>query len=246
MTEPASTSRGAAFFDVDGTLTTGTTLFRFLEYRFAAEARPAHVYRHERQRLRAMTVAGVPRTETNRAYFASYARLSESYVAHLSAEWFQGELAHGGFLYGTAVAALYEHQAAGEPVVLVSGSFPALLAPLARLLDVDAVLATEPEILFGRYTGRAHTPMIGPAKAAAARAWAHAHGIDLAASTAYGDHCSDLPLLELTGRGVVVGGEPELRHRARRMGWRQLPPPPPAPPLRLPAPVSAPGSLPGP
>ncbi|MBR7672303.1 HAD-IB family phosphatase, partial [Streptomyces daliensis] len=162
--------RGAAFFDVDGTLTTGTTLFRFLEYRFAAEGRPAHAYRHERQRLRAMTSGGVPRTETNRAYFASYAGLDASYVAELAAEWFSGELAHGGFLHGPAVAALCEHQAAEEPVVLVSGSFPAALAPLARHLRVDAVLATEPEIVGGRYSGRVHTPMIGRAKADAARA----------------------------------------------------------------------------
>ncbi|MDJ1132030.1 HAD family hydrolase [Streptomyces iconiensis] len=246
MADPAPAPRGAAFFDVDGTLTRGTTLFRFLEYRFASEGRAAHTYRHERQRLRAMTAGGLPRTETSRAYFASYEGLDASYVAQLAAEWFRGELAHGKFLHEPTVSALREHQAAGEPVVLVSGSFPAALAPLARHLRVDAVLATEPEIVGDLYSGRVHTPMIGSAKAEAARSWARARGVDLTASTAYGDHSSDLPLLELSGHAVLVGGEPELRERARWEGWRQLPPPRPAPALRLPAALTPPDPGPGP
>ncbi|MEU2384254.1 HAD-IB family hydrolase [Streptomyces sp. NPDC012461] len=226
---------GAAFFDVDGTLTTGTTLFRFLRYRFAAEGRPPQDYTQERQRLRAMTEAGVSRTHTNRAYFASYAHLNASYVAELAEEWFSAELETGGFLHDVAVTELRRHQAAGEPVVLVSGSFPALLAPLARLLGVDAVLATEPGIVLGHYTGDAALPMIGAAKADAVRSWAAGRGIDLSAATAYGDHVSDLPLLRATGRGVVVGGDRELRALAAREGRRLLPGPPPAPPQPLPA-----------
>ncbi|MEU3849869.1 HAD-IB family hydrolase [Streptomyces sp. NPDC029554] len=228
---------GAAFFDVDGTLTTGTTLFRFLEYRFAVEGRPPQAYTEERQRLRAMTEAGVCRSRTNRAYFASYARLGVSYVADLAEDWFRTELESGGFLHDSAVAALRGHQAAGEPVVLASGSFPALLAPLARLLDVDAVLATEPETLLGHYTGDATVTMIGATKADAVRSWCAEHGIDPAAATAYGDHVSDLPMLRATGRGVVVGGDRELRAVAARQGWRLLPAPPAAPPLRLPEPL---------
>src|SRR5690606_2233542 len=184
---------GAAFFDVDGTLTTGTTLFRFLRYRFAAEGRPPQDYTQERQRLRAMTEAGVSRTHSNRAYFASYAHLNASYVAELAEEWFSAELETGGFLHDVAVAELRRHQAAGEPVVLVSGSFPALLAPLARLLGVDAVLATEPGIVLGHYTGDAALPMIGAAKADAVRSWAAGRGIDLSAATAYGDHVWTCP-----------------------------------------------------
>ncbi len=129
-----ATTRGAAFFDVDGTLTTATTLFRFLEYWLALDGQPPHVYRHERQRLRAMTAAGVPRTETNRAYFARYAGQDALDVAEAAEDWFRAEMRAGGFLHEPALEALYRHQAAGEPVVLVSGSFPALLAPLVRLL----------------------------------------------------------------------------------------------------------------
>src|SRR5690606_9990666 len=226
---------GAAFFDVDGTLTTGTTLFRFLRYRFAAEGRPPQDYTQERQRLRAMTEAGVSRTHTNRAYFASYAHLNASYVAELAEEWFSAELETGGFLHDVAVAELRRHQAAGEPVVLVSGAFPARLAPLARLSGVDAVLATEPGIVLRHSTGDAALPMLGAAKADAVRSWAAGRGIDMSAATAYGDHVSDLPLLRATGRGVVVGGDRELRALAAREGRRLLPGPPPAPPQPLPA-----------
>ncbi|MGW6703728.1 HAD family hydrolase [Streptomyces sp. NPDC054956] len=230
-----TTIRRAAFFDVDGTLTTATTLFRFLEYRLAADGHPPHVYRHERQRLRAMTAAGAARTETNRAHFACYAGEDAARVAALAEEWFAAELRAGDFLHEPAVTALRRHQDAGDRIVLVSGSFPAPLAPLARLLDADAVLCTEPEILAGRYTGKVALPMIGRAKADAARVWAAHHGVSLADSTAYGDHSSDLPILELTGRAGVIGGDEEMRHRARCHGWQQLPGTLPPAPLALPS-----------
>lgn len=226
----------AAFFDVDGTLTTATTLFRFLEYWLADSGHLPHVYRHERQRLRAMTAAGVPRTETNRASFDRYAGEDARHLDEVAERWFQAELAAGGLLHEPAVEELRRHQAAGEPVVLVSGSFPAPLRPLARLLGVDAVLCTEPEIVGGRYTGRVPRPMISRAKADAVRRWAEAEGVSLALSTGYGDHPSDLPMLELTGSAGVVGADPRMRHHARRRGWAQLPGPPPPPPAPLPTP----------
>ncbi|GHG99354.1 HAD family hydrolase [Streptomyces rubradiris] len=215
--------RAAAFFDVDGTVTNVTCMFRFLEYRLAAEGHPPSVYRHERQRLKAMTAAGVPRTETNRASFASYAGADVRAVARLAEDWFRAELRSGPFFNEHVVDALRRHQREGHLVVLVSGSFRACLAPVARHLGADIVVCSEPETADGRYTGRVTAPMIGVAKAEAVRALAARGALDLAASTAYGDHVSDLPLLRLTGRAVVVGDDPVMRELARLNGWPRWP-----------------------
>ncbi|GAA1909007.1 HAD-IB family hydrolase [Streptomyces sodiiphilus] len=227
--------RRAAFFDVDGTLTTAATIFRFLEYWLAAGGEPPHVYRHRRQELRAMTATGASRTETNRAYFAAYSGHSARRVAETAEKWFETEQRSGGLLHLPAVDRLRRHQRRGDLVVLVSGSFPAALAPVSRLLSPDAVICSEPEIVDGRYTGTVHQPMISTAKADAVRRWAKENGVSLQDSTAYGDHPSDLPMLEATGRSVVIGSDPVMRERARCEGWRQLPGPPPPPPLVLPA-----------
>ena len=47
-------------------------------------------------------------------------------------------------------------------------------------------------------------------------------GIDLAASYAYSDSESDLPMLKLVGNAVVVNPDAELSRIAREEGWRVI------------------------
>lgn len=235
----------AAFFDVDHTLTTSAGLFRFLSYWYAATGRPPHHYAEERRRLKAMTAAGIPREETNRAYFGLYAGADRPLIDRLGQEWFRAELAAGGHFNEPALAALNDHRAAGDLIVLVSGSFPALLEPLADHLGAHHILCSEPETdpgtdtYTGRLARRPHQPMIGQAKADAVRLFAAVHRIDLAASTGYGDHASDAPLLHVTGRAVRIGCDPVLRQLGARHGWRYLPGAPDPRPLPLPVPAAA-------
>ncbi|MFI5809206.1 HAD family hydrolase [Streptomyces sp. NPDC051561] len=226
-----------AFFDVDGTLTAGTTLFRFLRHYLAARGHGAHEYDERRQRLAAMTAVGIPRERTNRAYFDNFRGAEAATVTRLAQEWFEAERRLGGFFHQPVLAALREHRRRGDRTVLVSGSFPACLGPLAEHLGVDDVWCTPPEIVNGRYTGGLlGPPMIGDAKADAVRLCASAHRIPPDACVAYGDHLSDLPMLRATGTAVVVGRDPELLAHAATRSWGLLPAAPPPPPLPLPHP----------
>jgi HAD superfamily hydrolase (TIGR01490 family) len=237
--------RTAAFFDVDNTLTRGTAIFRFLAYWYAARGRPAHHAVRERQRLKAMTAAGVGREETNRAYFQLLAGAPAAEIARLAGDWFRAELAQGGLFHEPVLDALHAHRENGELVVLVSGSFPAVLLPVLEHVGAHHLLCTEPEIspvaaaYTGRLADRPHQPMIGRAKADAVRELAAAHSLDLAASTAYGDHVSDAPLLSVTGRGVIVGTDPDLSRLAAHHGWHRLPAAPAPADAPLPAPIDA-------
>lgn len=213
----------AAFFDVDGTLTNVTGMARFLAYRFTAEGRPQSDYREEVRRLRAMSAAGASRFETNRSYFSSYAGLDAARVAALGEAWFLAELRQGGFFNTAAVAALRRHAGAGHLVVLVSGSFPACLEPLARHLSADLVVCSRPAIENGRYTGELDIPMIGPEKSEAVRELMSRRGILSDHCWAYGDHSSDLPLLDSVGHPVVVGDDPVMTEVAEQRGWQRLP-----------------------
>jgi HAD superfamily hydrolase (TIGR01490 family) len=218
---PATPTR-AAFFDVDGTLTTATSLFRFLEFDMAARGLPPGEYLRAEQWLRSMTASGVPRSETNRAYFRLLAGLGEADLAARGAAWFRSELERGNLLRGESVRALRSHADAGDLLVLVSGSFPACLDPINAFLGADLLLCSRPTIHDGRYTGEIVEPMIGERKVETVRAEAAARGISLARSHAYGDHESDLPLLTLVGHPVVVGDDPVLARFAARHGWKRL------------------------
>lgn len=79
------------------------------------------------------------------------------------------------------------------------------------------------EAVDGVYTGRPTGLFIyGEGKARAIEALAAREGIDLAASYAYTDSASDLPMLRLVGHPVVVNPDRELLRIARQQGWEVL------------------------
>ncbi|MEV6795431.1 HAD-IB family hydrolase [Streptomyces sp. NPDC051320] len=232
---------GAPCAPIDGTLTAETTLFRFLRYYLAAQGHGAHEYDHRRRRLAAMTAIGIPRERTNLAYFENFRNAEATTVSRIAQEWFEAELRRGGFFNGHVLAALHRHQENGNRTVLVSGSFPACLGPLAEHTGVDDIWCTPPEIVNGRYTGGlVGPPMIGHAKADAVRLSAAGYGASLDDCVAYGDHISDLPMLRATGSAVVVGEDKELLAQGGSRPWGLLPGALPPPPLPLPPPMVRP------
>jgi HAD superfamily hydrolase (TIGR01490 family) len=209
---------GVAFFDVDGTLLRLTSLVSFYEYYvrgFAPVERARSL-----DALADLLRADLPREEANAAYYRLIAGEPVADMAAAGRRWFAQVLLQG-FVDGAVHAQLDVHRAAGRAIVLVSGSFPACLEPVAAHLGADRVLCSRPEIAHGRYTGWIGTPMIGDAKAAAVAAVLD----ELAPGTpswAYGDHESDLPMLEQVRTPVVVGADPVLTRLARERGWEVL------------------------
>jgi len=201
------------FTDVDETLIGCKSMFDFLDYYLAGRYGAAGRHRAGVvwADIRARAAAGVPRGETNRAYYRTLAGEPAGAVARWSERWFADRV-RGRFYVRTTRAALREHLAGGAVLVLVSGSFPALLDPIARDVGAAHVLCTRPEIRAGTYTGEiVGSPMIGEGKRAAVRALLDRYpAVDPAGCFGYGDHVSDLPMLEEVGHPVMVG--PDGRH----------------------------------
>lgn len=122
-------------------------------------------------------------------------------------------------VYREALDLVAAHHRAGHDVVVVSASSEAVVAPIAGLLDADHVIATRPVVAAGRYTGEIDFYAYGPAKATAITALAATHGYDLAASHAYSDSFTDLPMLEAVGHPVAVNPDRALRRHALAQGW---------------------------
>jgi HAD superfamily hydrolase (TIGR01490 family) len=221
---PAHPAAGApaAFFDVDDTLITVASLFDLLAFEVTSGSRPRADHDRVMGELRAMKAAGAGRAEVNRTFYRAYAGWRVAEVAAGGRAWFRARSGDAGFFRPEAVARLRAHADAGHLVVLVSGSHPACLRPLAAHLGAHRSLCSRPATRAGRYTGALRVPMIGAHKGATVRSVAARWGVDLAASWAYGDHESDLPLLDAVGHPVVVGPGPGLAEHARRRGWPTL------------------------
>lgn len=224
------------FYDVDETLITVKSMFRFLEFHYRERGLPPSAYEEAARTLRRRAAAGISRTVTNREYYRLYAgRRRAELFAHGRA-WFDAELAVGTLLHAPVVSALRRHQEQGALTVLVSGSFRPCLEPLAELLGADEILCSEPLYLGGRCTGLVEHPVIGAEKGRLARALMRRRGISPSRAAAYADHASDLDLLRSVGRPVAVGDDLVLGAHVAGTGGETLPGVPSAPDVSGPAP----------
>ncbi|PWC52920.1 HAD family hydrolase [Azospirillum sp. TSO22-1] len=195
---------GVAFFDFDGTLVHGDTLPMFIaevigrrrtQLAFADAIRSAG-HRHLRGRgpgvdfrgsikaiLLKRTLRGLPLAD-----------------AHAAAERLSAKLRW----HPPTVQALREHRRAGRRVVVATGALDVYMPFLLRDEAVDDLLATGMEVQDGRLTGRLATGnCVRIDKADRVRAWLAANG-PASETWGYGNRPSDLPMLALLDRKIVV------------------------------------------
>jgi HAD superfamily hydrolase (TIGR01490 family) len=123
-------------------------------------------------------------------------------------------------VYDEAVERIQQHKSAGQDVVLVSSSGEEVVGPIGAMVGADYVLATRMVVSDdGKYTGEIERYVYGPEKAEAVRELAAERGYDLAASYAYSDSITDLPLLEEVGHPTAVNPDRALRKIAVERGW---------------------------
>lgn len=222
---PAAASRSAAFFDVDGTLV-ATTIVHY--YAYLRRRRMSTWWGRVWQALFLAKCVGyilldkINRSWFNRLFYRNYAGMPVAETLQRADDCYRVVIRPKRFPRG--IAAVADHQAEGRLVVLVTGSLDFLMRPLAG----DLVASTPVELIAaglesrgGAFTGRLDGPVIGEReKARRIASFATEHGIDLAASFAYGDSIADVPMLELVGHPVAVNPDGKLLAHARRLGWR--------------------------
>ena len=120
-----------------------------------------------------------------------------------------------------AAAALVErHRAQGHYLVVITATNHFLTKPIAALYGISALLATDLEIVGGRYTGRtAGLPCFAEGKVQRILDWLNGQTEMLASAWFYSDSQNDLPLLRKAGHPVAVDPDPVLRVTAEQQGW---------------------------
>ena len=164
-------------------------------------------------------IGGADRETLNRACFALFAGVRRSSFDDAARQWYAHCRSGPRAYLSETLDALRRHQRDGDEVALVSGSGEALVRPVADDLGVRHVLATEQlSDAAGVLTGEVRRPMIGAAKGEAAASLVRRLDVRAQDCWAYGDHATDLPMLSLVGRPVVVGDDPLLAVRGAATG----------------------------
>ena len=147
-----------------------------------------------------------------------WAGRSEDELAELGERLFVQGIA--GSLYPEGWRLVEAHQRAGHTVVLASSATRFQVEPAARAMGVQHILVSPVEIVNGICTGRPGGPLLWRAgKAAAVRAFAAEHDIDLAQSYAYSNGDEDVPFLRTAGRARALNPGRGLAAAARHYGW---------------------------
>lgn len=218
-------NKAYAFFDVDGTVISGKSMFDFHDFWYRNGADPANSDEHEDVSaiLRSLSVSGASREQINRRYYEFFAGRTVSSVATCAKAWAEQALAKPGFFVRKVVQRLTALRQDGVEPVFVSGSFVELLGPIAKALDVRYVLATHLLNDGQKYSGRIAMPQtIGAGKALAIHSFLADQEVDSRNCWAFGDDISDVPMLELVGHPTAVIGDQELAMVATIQGWPSI------------------------
>lgn len=220
--------RKAAFFDVDGTLTSERVWRGVLEY-----------YRQRNLRrwtYRRFWAYHMPLYILFKARLLSQSAFRTLWAAHLM--WFlRGDTPQEAapvwdwvtseyldkFWRADGREILNQHKQKSDLVVLVSAGPTPLTERIAKEFGADLAVGTQPALRAGRYTGGiAGAVCIDAQKATLAQQALQQRGldVDLAASTAYADGGTDVALLEMVGNPVAFHPDEQLKPIAQTRSWK--------------------------
>lgn len=154
--------------------------------------------------------------------------LLAAHAPHLLAAW------HEDFMQSVirpamtqaAIDLVQKHLAAGDLCAVVTATNSFVTAPIARAFGVPTLIATDPEYIAGRYTGKiSGTPSFKQGKVLRVNSWLEGmskrlHDFD--ESYFYSDSINDLPLLEVVTHPIVTNPSESLLAVAQQRKWPVL------------------------
>ncbi|HXM99344.1 MAG TPA: HAD family hydrolase [Candidatus Dormibacteraeota bacterium] len=210
----------AAFFDLDGTLTAGSSLewkyFLNIRARRMIAAKNYWLWLAHAMRLAPRGLAQM--RHANKMYLRGVATDLRCPIPTFLPQ---------------ALQQVAWHARQGHLIVIITGSLEPLAKDVARRIGNELakrgiksaiqIVATQLEECAGTWTGRIIGPArIGAAKAESLRSLARELNLDLSRCYAYGNTESDVPMLEAVGKPATVNASLDLRDVARRQGWPEI------------------------
>ncbi|PHS24087.1 MAG: HAD-IB family hydrolase [Methylophaga sp.] len=113
------------------------------------------------------------------------------------------------------------HQQQGDTTLIITATNSFITAPIAENLAINNLIATEPELIDGNYTGKvAGTPSYQYGKVERLESWLFEQQQSLDGSYFYSDSHNDRPLLELVDHPIAVDPDKKLQLIAKQHGWK--------------------------
>jgi HAD superfamily hydrolase (TIGR01490 family) len=112
------------------------------------------------------------------------------------------------------------HKKNGDTVLVITASNTFVTSPIVKRYGIDHLLATEPEIKSGRYSGKiSGIPCFQSGKIDNLLPWMVQNNETLDGSFFYSDSHNDLPLLDLVDNPVAINADKILTLESIKRGW---------------------------
>ncbi|MGO1762815.1 MAG: HAD family hydrolase [Halomonadaceae bacterium] len=209
-----------AIFDLDNTLLSIDSDHAWGEFLLEQGAVDPIAYREANERFMADYNAGT----LDMAAFLEVALkpLADNSPEQLSA-WHQQFMASKiePSILPKAEELLARHRTQGDTLLIITATNRFITAPIAERLGVDNLIAVNPEVREGRYTGRVSgIPSYREGKVTRLNQWLEQQHISIDGAWFYSDSHNDLPLLEEIDHPVAVDPDDTLRSIAEERQWR--------------------------
>ena len=113
------------------------------------------------------------------------------------------------------------HRTQGDTLLIITATNRFITGPIAERLGIDHLIAVEPEVMDGHYTGKVSgIPSFREGKVTRLEQWLEKQDLTLDEAWFYSDSHNDLPLLEQVDHPVAVDPDNTLRQVAEQRQWR--------------------------
>ncbi len=208
-----------AIFDLDNTLLAGDSDYSWGEFLAEKKLVDGDEYREANERFYQDYKAGTLDIYAFLHFsLAVLTRHTPDELAVLHAEFMQAYIEP--MMQPKALALLQKHRERGDYLLIITATNSFVTRPIAVRLGVDEILATDPEIIDGRYTGKCKgTPCFQSGKVTRLHEWLSNPEHNLDDAHFYSDSINDLPLLELVTNPVAVDPDETLAAIAKKRDW---------------------------
>lgn len=211
-----------ALFDLDNTLIAGDSDFQWAQFLIEKKALDRELHETKNIEFYEQYKAGtLDIHEFLDFQLKPLARHSRSQLETWRTEFVQKRIVP--IIAPGARPLIERHQLDGDLCIIVTATNSFVTAPIAQLLGIDHLIATEPEQKKGEFTGKVTgTPSFREGKIERLEQWLDIHNLtwlSFLRSWFYSDSLNDLPLLCKVTHPVAVDPDATLKSHAEKNDW---------------------------
>lgn len=211
-----------AIFDLDKTLIGGDSDFLWGEFLTEIDAVNSQTYQQKNQYFFDQYALG--KLDIDEYLQFCLEVLSQHSMATLH-EWRQKFIREKiePILLPKAKTVVDKHRKKGDILLIITATNRFITEPIAAKYGIEILLASNPEIKNGRYTGKVSgVPCFQTGKIKHLQRYLEKTDENMNGATFYSDSHNDLPMLELVDNPVVVNGDEKLLKIAHQRNWKIL------------------------